>query len=106
MTREEPAAPCPVSGCDAALYLTITSCVPIYTQDPPWPGAGDATYDAQDAVSQGWQVECEDGHVVWGHADQIRADNAAGRTDDDETADYAPTFRYAVLETTVLRSAS
>lgn len=97
-----PSARCPVHGCDADLYLIITSCIPLYTEDPPWPGAGSATYDAGDAVSDGWDVECVDGHKVWTHVDQIRADNAAGVTDDDETGDSAPRFNYDLLAAHVL----
>lgn len=92
-----PEAVCPVWGCDAPLYLTISSCIPLYAINPPWEGAGEATYTPTDAVSDGWEVECADGHKVWNHVDQIRADNAAGLTDDDETGDTAPTFKIDLL---------
>lgn len=88
---------CPTKGCSGELYLTLTSNIPLYTVDPPWPGAGSATYEPSDAVSQGWEVVCTEGHTVWHHVDQIRADNAAGLTDDDETCDYAPRFRIDAL---------
>lgn len=88
-----PEMTCPVAHCGADLYLTITSCIPLYRINPPWPGAGEATYGPEDAVSDGWEVTCTDGHTLWTSVDQIRVDNAAGLTDDDETGDSAPTFR-------------
>lgn len=93
MSAAGPEARCPINGCGAELYLTITSCIPLYRVDPPWPGAGNATYGPEDAVSDGWEVVCTNDHKVWTDVDQIRADNAAGLTDDDETGDSAPRFR-------------
>jgi hypothetical protein len=93
----KPEARCPVWGCGADLFLTITSCIPLYAVNPPWQGAGDAKYGPDEAVSDGWEVECTDGHKVWTHVDQIRADNAAGVTEDDETGDSAPPFKIDLL---------
>lgn len=93
MIEDIPYARCPIGGCIAPLHLVIASDIPLYTQDPPWPGAGEATYEPSDANTQRWEVICEEGHTVWTDVDQIRADNAAGLTDDDETGDFAPTFR-------------
>lgn len=90
---DDPSLRCTVIGCTAELYLTISSCIPLYREDPPWPGAGPATYEATDAVTEGWEIECSDGHKLWNHVDQIRYDNHSGRTDDDETGDNAPPFR-------------
>lgn len=91
---------CLIRGCTAPLYLTITSCIPIYAVNPPWPGAGPESYEPSDAVSDAWEVECTDGHKVWTSVDQIRADNAAGLTDDDETGDSAPPFRLDAMRPT------
>lgn len=92
-SSEKAEATCPIPGCGADLYLTITSNVPIYRIEPPWPGAGPTDYSPAGAVSCGWDVVCVDGHTVWTHVDQIAADNAAGLTEDDLTGDYAPEFR-------------
>lgn len=97
LQADKPEATCPVWGCDADLYLILTSSIPLYAVNPPWEGAGDATYTPTDAVSDGWEVECIGGHKIWTHVDQIRADNAAGLTDDDETGDSAPTFKIDLL---------
>lgn len=90
-SESSPGAGCPIQGCSGDLYLTVTSCTPLYRVEPPWPGANVASW--------GWEVVCSEGHTVWTHPDQVRADNAAGLTDDDETGDYAPVFRMACLPT-------
>lgn len=97
---EKPEATCTIPGCEADLYLVITSNIPIYRIDPPWPGAGPADWTPAGAISHGWEVLCTDGHTVWNHVDQIRLTNAAGITDDDETGDYAPPFDPSLLPTT------
>lgn len=88
---------CPIDRCEEALVLTITSCVPLYRHDPPWPGAGRATYDHDDAVSTGWVVECLAGHTVWNAADQIRAINAAMPEGEwlNEDDEFPPAFQLA-----------
>lgn len=96
-TRPEtsPEMPCPL--CGAALHLVLHHDIPLYRTDmigaPPWPGAGVPTFTPGAANTSAWEVVCESDHTVWTHVDQIRADNAAGLTDDDETGEDAPTFR-------------
>lgn len=94
---DDPALRCTIGGCNAETYLVISSCIPLYRVNPPWPGAGPEDYTPAAAVTQGWEVECTEGHTIWSHADQIRVDNASGLTDDDTTTDFAPTFRLAAL---------
>lgn len=101
MSRSIPSLPCTVATCDAPLHLVISSDIPLYRENPPWPGAGPEDYTTAGANAQGWEVVCEGGHTVWTHVDQIRADNAAGLTDDDETGDVAPLFRMEPLRKAV-----
>lgn len=97
MTDGIPSALCTVLGCTGPLHLVLTYDVPLYTVDPPWPGAGEAAYDAAGANTHSWEVVCEDGHTVWTETDQVRAANAAGVRDEDgeplsEGEDWASRF--------------
>jgi hypothetical protein len=93
--RTSPEMPCPV--CGAALHLVLHHDIPLYRNDligaPAWPGGGEPDYTPGGANTSTWEVVCEQDHTVWTNVDQIRADNAAGLTDDDETGDLAPIFR-------------
>jgi hypothetical protein len=90
-------ARCLVRGCNGQLFLELSYACPLYTTDPPWPGHGPIDYTPTGAVTSAWQVQCTEGHTTWTHVDQVRHDNAAGLTDDDETGDHAPTFRLDAL---------
>lgn len=52
-------AHCPMPGCGAPLYITWTLSRPVFTADT----AADLR-DPAGAYSGGWEVSCEEGHVV------------------------------------------
>lgn len=75
---------CPVLLCDATLYLTRTYCIPLFAEQS-------VGHEPQDAVTDRWQVECINGHVLHDGIDQIRQMNADG-AEEDETGDSMPEY--------------
>jgi hypothetical protein len=71
---------CPVPLCDAQLYLIRSYSIPLVAEQ-------DVGHEPEDAVSDSWQVECTNGHVLHDSTDQLRA-----TPDADETADSAPEY--------------
>lgn len=96
-TNEHGEIKCPMGLCDATLYLVLTYCVPLGARDS-------GTFGPADAVTDRWQVECVNGHVIHDGIDQIRQMNA----DDpeaclDETGDMMPTYDHRLTHAVVAR---
>lgn len=77
---------CPILRCGANLYLIRSYCITLVAEQ-------DTDHEAKHAVSDHWQVECTNGHVLHDGIDQLRQMNA----DDpeachDETGDSAPDY--------------
>ena len=51
--------PCPMTGCDEALYMTLGCSIPLLDVH-----TAEDLGDPRSACSQTWQVECVAGHVV------------------------------------------
>lgn len=51
---------CPIPGCDAPLNVDRSMRIPL----TPYDGNEDNTAPAEDAVSDVWEVTCDDGHTV------------------------------------------
>lgn len=79
---------CTIPGCRTPVYVILSYTVPVLDPHPDVVVA----YDPGAAVSTGWTVECENGHVLWTHTDQVKATNAAGLTELDEAGDDCPEF--------------
>ncbi len=77
---EQVALDCPI--CGGSLYLITTQLHYVY-----------ADGSIEKRVSDDWHLECQNDHKPWLAVDQVRFDNEAGITEDDETGDYMPDFK-------------
>lgn len=78
---------CPVTQCGAPIYLERSYCIPLIAEQ-----AASGDHDPDAAITDRWQVACQDGHVLHTCRDQLRA-----MPDADETADYAPEYDHFLL---------
>ena len=70
---------CPMEGCDEPLYITWRMSRPVFQED--------TVEDLQDptgAYTAGWQIECEEGHVVLLPVNPPGASRDIERFGDDE----------------------
>jgi hypothetical protein len=65
---------CPIQGCGEVLYITWKYTRPVFAQDTTRDLA-----DPENAYTGGWEIGCEDGHVV------LLPVNAVGAAHDMET---------------------
>lgn len=76
--------PCPMTGCTAGLYMTLTCVIPLMEIS-----GAEVLRDPDSAWTQEWQVECVNGHVVVLPRDDAEESHIFGDPEDPDNDDIA-----------------
>ena len=81
---EYDAITCPMKGCTADLYMSVTCIIPLLEGSD-----ADVLRDPGSAWTQDWQVECTNGHVLVLAKDDAADSHVFGDPEDPDNDDVA-----------------